>query len=474
MSRRWHPFSRPMVGSFAAALLTLTLTAQAQTPAQTLVQTPAPAPAPAATAPLSYAQAFDAALAHDAQFRAARFEREATQGAVPIARAALLPNASLNFSDARTQGTRDFPNAVGQQVSVAVDYASPQASLQVRAPIFNWESISRYRQALLQSDAADAIFRVRGGDLVERLSLAYLQRLLSAENLRLVQAQIESLQAQQLRAEERLKRGEGTRIEVAEASAQLDTVRVRALDARDQVLVARRALQRITGIDAELVRGLPSNFEAPLLVPQSLDAWLELAYARNATLQAREQQLAVARMGVQRSLAGHYPRLDAVGSVTRSSNESLANLNQKSKLGSVGLQLTIPIFSGFGVDAAVAQSRSEVAKSEAELAAEREGVTLDVQRQFLAATSGRARIAALAQAQASMELSLEGISRGVPAGLRTLAEVLDAQTRVFSARRELAQARMDYLLARTRLQTLAGAPLAEVVADVERQLGPAT
>ena len=474
MSRRWHPFSLPMVGSFAAALLTLTLTAQAQTPEQTLVQTPAPAPAPAATAPLSYAQAFDAALAHDAQFRAARFEREATQGAVPVARAALLPNASLNFSDARTQGTRDFPNAVGQQVSVDVEYASPQASLQVRAPIFNWESISRYRQALLQSDAADAIFRVRGGDLIERLSLAYLQRLLSAENLRLVQAQIESLQAQQERAEQRLKRGEGTRIEVAETSAQLDTMRVRALDAADQVLVARRALQRITGIDTELVRGLPSDFDAPRLVPQSLDAWLELAYARNATIQAREQQLAVARMGVQRSLAGHYPKLDAVGSVTRSSNESLANLNQKSKLGSVGLQLMIPIFSGFGVDAAVAQSRSEVAKSEAELAAEREGVTLDVQRQFLAATSGRARIAALAQAQASMELSLEGITRGVPAGLRTLAEVLDAQTRVFSARREVAQARMDYLLARTRLQTLAGAPLAEVVADVERQLGPAT
>lgn len=449
------------------ALLTTCMFAHAWVQAQT--------PAAAAAAPvLSFAQAFEAALANDAQFRAAGFEREATQSVVPVARAALLPSASLNFSDSKTIGTRDFPNSVGQQVSVPVDYTSPQASLQVRAPIFNWESISRYRQALAQSDAADAVFRVRGVELIERLSQAYLQRLLLAEDQRLAFVQIDTLEAQRERAEQRLKRGEGSRIELADASAQLDTARVRVVDLGNQMQVARRTFQRITGIDAAAVRGLPANFDTPLLVPQSVDDWLELASVRNATVQARVQQVAVTRLGVQRSLAGHYPRLDAVGSVSRSSNESLANLNQKSKLGSVGLQLTIPIFSGFGVEAAVAQSRSEVAKAEADLAVERESVALEVQRQFLAASSGRSRVASLTQVLGATELALEGIRRGVAAGLRSAVEVMEAQARVASARRELGQARMDYLLARMRLQVLSGAPMAEVVADIERLLGPAT
>jgi outer membrane protein, protease secretion system len=450
--------SRGRVAASVMVLLTSMSTAQAQTLSATAT-TP--------TKAFGFAQAFDAALANDPQFRSARFERESTQAAVPIARAALLPSASLSLSDTHTLGTRALPNAANQQITLPLDYRAPQASLQARAPIFNWESISRYRQALVQSDAADTVFKLRGGELMERLSTAYLQRLMGEENLRLVQTQLDALETQRERAEQRLKRGEGTRIEVAEVSAQFDATRVRLLDVRDQIVVARRALLRITGVDAPEVQGLPKDFQPPPLSPQNLDEWLSRALAGNATLTVRQQQVAVARMGIQRSQAGHFPRLDAVATVSRNSNESLSNLNQSSKLTSIGLQLNIPLFNGFGTDASVQQSRSDLARAEAELDNERENVSLEVQKQFLAASNGRARIAALQQATASMELALEGVTRGVAAGLRTIADVAESQTRVFSTRRDLAQARMDYLLARMRLMAQAGASPQEVVQDVE-------
>ena len=435
------------------------------------LQAQAPPPAKASVlAPIGFAQAFDAALANDAPLRAARFERESVKEGVPIARAALLPSVALNVNESLTQGRREFPNSQNQLVAVNVDYLSPQATLQMRAPIFNWESISRYRQSLVQSDAADAVFRVRAADLMDRLTLAYLQRLLADENVALAQSQMSALEGQQLRAEQRLQRGEGTRIEVSETLAQLSVARIRLLEAQDQVTIARRGLARITGLDVGAVRNLPANLRPSALSPQGLDEWLALAAVRNPTVQVRTQQAEVARLAIQRSRAGHYPRLDAVASLSKSSNESLANLNQSSKLASVGLQLSIPLFSGFGIEASVRQSQSDLARAEAELTNDRENTALEVQKQFIVFSNGLAKIEAQERAVVAMEVALDGITRGVPAGLRTLAEVLDAQSKVFSVKRDLAQARFDYFLARMRLQAQSGAPLAEIVFDLDNLL----
>lgn len=448
-----------------ASALVLALPALAQ---QSAAPAPAATPAPAV---MGFAQAFDAAFSNDAQFRAARFERESSQGNVPIARAQLLPNLQLTVSEGQTRGVREFPNAQNQQVSINVDYSTPQASLQMRAPIFNWEAIARYRQALMQSDAADAVFRARGAELVERLGTAYMQGLLTAENLRQLDAQMVAANAQLQRVEQRLARGEGSRIEVADVNAQIAALRVRMSDAQDQQLVARRALARITGVDKAEQRNVPADYVPPPLAPATLDEWLDLARARNAVIQVREKQAEVARLGIERAKAGHYPRLEVVGSISQSSNESISNLGQSNKLASIGIQLSVPLFSGFGVEAGISQARSELSKAEADISNERENVAVEVQRQFLAATAGASRVQTFAGAVAAAELVLEGMTRGQAAGLRTLAEVQEAMARVFGARREWAQARLDYLLARLRLQLVSGAPLGEVVFDIERQLG---
>jgi outer membrane protein TolC len=54
--------------------------------------------------------------------------------------------------------------------------------------------------------------------------------------------------------------------------------------------------------------------------------------------------------------------------------------------------------------------------------------------------------------------------------VRTTVDVLDATRRLFLVRRDLVQARYEVLLARLRLQALAGLPLADVVQDIDRHL----
>lgn len=419
---------------------------------------------------MSFGQAFEAALSNDAQIAAARHEKTSTQLGVPIARAGLLPSVSLNMSESKVRGAREFPNSLGQEVRQDLDYSAPQRSLSLRMPLFNYEAISRYRQALAQSDYAEALFNVRGNDLLDRLGSAYLQCLLTEENVRLSEAQVKAFEAQRDRAQRQMQGGELTRIEVAQAEASLDVARVQLIEARDQLAMSRRNMLRITGVDAPVLNTVSMDFLPTPIAPASLSDWVDLAERRNPGILARQHTVESSRLGIHRSQAGHLPRLDLVASASMSRNESLSTLSQESRLHSIGLQLSVPLYSGGGVQASVKQAVSDRERAEADLLVERQNVTIEVQRHFLAVSNGAAKVQAYRKALASMELTLEGNEKALKAGYRTFTDILDAQSKVGQAQRDLAQARYEYLLSRMRLQLQAGAPLEETVADIDRLL----
>ncbi len=422
------------------------------------------------TMAMSFGQAYEAARGFDSRFQAAGFERQTAQEGVPVARAALRPTISANLSDTQVTGVRIFPNAISQEVRVRADYSAPQASLSMRAPIINWEATSNLRRAELLAMGADSILLLRGLELVDRLGGAYLDLLLAQENLSLAERQVLAFEAQKTRAERRLQRGEGTRTEIAQAQAAFEQARSKVVEAADQVTSTRQALRRVTGQDAPSVNNVAGEFEPPPLAPASAEEWLALALRQNPLIQARQQSVDAAKFAVQGRRAGHYPRLDVVASISQVQNESLSSLNQTSRLTSIGFQLTVPLYNGGGVDAAVRQAAADLARLEEEARTDREGVELDVQRSHRTVFSGPSRIGAQRMALAASELALEGISKALDAGLATPVDVLDAQSRVYAAARDLAQARYDYLQARLRLLAQAGMPAADIVQDIDRLL----
>ena len=80
-------------------------------------------------------------------------------------------------------------------------------------------------------------------------------------------------------------------------------------------------------------------------------------------------------------------------------------------------------------------------------------------------TSGIAQVRALEQALASTQSQLDSTILGRDVGVRTSVDVLNAQQQVFQTRRDLQQARYNYLLNTLRLKAAAGT-LAE--ADLEQ------
>ena len=420
--------------------------------------------------PLTLPQAYDAAVRHDAQYQIATKELEFARQGVPLARAALLPQVSLNASTSKVMGTREFGNSLNQSVQVPLDYESPQASLNLRTPLFNYEALSRLRQAASVADGAEAQLAARHIDLVNRLTAAYLEVLLQHEVLVLAREDLLSLRAQADRARRRYTGGEGTVQEATAAESAAELARNRVVRALDDLVIARRGLQRITGLDAGALRAAPADFAGLALPLPTLQAWIDQALQSSPLLRFRRLSLEAASFGIERQRAGHYPRLDLVAGMARAQSESVATLNQTTQQRSIGVQLAVPIYSGGSVEAGIAQSIAERDRAEQELRAEQENLVLEVERLYRLAVQGAERLAAHMQALDAAGVAVQAALRAQATGLGTDAEYRQALARQALARRELIQARYEFLNQRSQLLVLSGWPSGLVLEDTARAL----
>jgi protease secretion system outer membrane protein len=334
-------------------------------------------------------------------------------------------------------------------------------------PIFNYDAISGYRQAQVQTEVAEENYRSQGSDLIDRLATAYLQVLLSDEGSRLAAVQVKSLESQFTQFAQRQERGEGTRVQVAQSQASLDVARARLLEAQDQADLSRRQLARLTGVPGGTMPPLAEDATPVRVFPDRMGDWLEMAVRQSPSLKARERNIEVARLGVRRQYAGHLPRLDLVSSLSRSESDTTNTIGQTQTLRSVGVQLSIPLFSGGGVDASVKQAEARREQAEEDSRNERESVEVDVQRHFQAIANGAQKIQAYKTAVESTALAWQGARRSLELGLGTVNEIADTQSAHFAARRDLVQARIDQLLSLVRLKIRAGVPFAEVTSELD-------
>ena len=116
----------------------------------------------------------------------------------------------------------------------------------------------------------------------------------------------------------------------------------------------------------------------------------------------------------------------------------------------------MPLFSGGSTQGRVNQTVAQREKARNDLEHARRTITVGTREQFLNVMNGVARVNALEQAVKSNELALYSARKGQEAGLRTSFDVLNAQQLLFSAKRDLAQARYDYVLSRLRLRGMVG------------------
>jgi protease secretion system outer membrane protein len=296
--------------------------------------------------------------------------------------------------------------------------------------------------------------------------------LLAAEKLGFAEAEVTAFSDQRKSAQRRNAAGEGTITEIAETDARLSIAEANRADAMDQMAVAKRALEEITGKPAGDVRILKSNFAPAGIQSTNLEEWLATALEKSPEIIAQRKLLEAARLEVDRTRALHLPRLDFVASYSKTESDTLNTLNQQASIRSAGVQLTIPLFAGLGVMAQIRQAEASRERTVAELDAAASKVQLEVRRWYMSARTGITKANAYDRAVTSGTVTVDGTKRGMAAGVRTNTEVLDAQRLLFSILRDRAQARYEFLTSMLKLKAAAGVLSEKDISEIDAQLEP--
>ncbi len=426
---------------------------------------------------LDLMEAYRLAISGDATFQAARATAAAAREAVPQARAGLLPQISASASRSRNSTEQTSPNLLGEDVSRNYDYFAKNASINLRQPLIRFGNLAHYYQAEAQVAAAEATLENDTQMLALKVAGNYFDTLVAREKLESIRIQKEAYAGQLAAAERALQAGFGTRTDIDDAQARLDMAAAQEIEARLQVRVMEKTLagvvnQRIQAEQLARIDDMRLQLEMPQ--PDNLEAWISRAEENNPELRAIRHSIEVAERELDKGRAAHLPTLDLVASRSKSDSDSNNTIGNQYLTSSVGVQLTIPIYSGGQVNSVIRQAHANLDKARQQHEAGRRQINVVVAREFGAVEQGIARVKALEQALKSSQQALHSTRKGVQAGTRNSIDVLNALQQLAATQFQLAEARAHYSISRLKLKSAAGALAEQDIADVNRWLAPGT
>lgn len=392
----------------------------------------------------------------DAVYASARATWTATQEKLPQARSALLP--SLSLSGSTQYNDREISFRDGISPGNTARFNSNALNLSLSQPLYRRQNTVAVAQGRTQVDQADAVLAQAAQDLITRVAQAYVDVLLARDNVAFAGAQKTAIAEQLQQAKISFQVGTATITDTHEAQARFDLATAQEIAAKSDLEVKQRALELLIGKNTPVLAPLSTRLQLVPPEPAVLDKWVEEARNANPQVRVAEQGLTLAQQEVVRNRGAHYPTLDAFAGVTRNASGvgTLGGPGTDINNRNIGLQLALPIYQGGLVTSRIREAVANEEKARQDLENARRGVELQARQNFVGVTSGIAQVRALEAALTSSQSALDSTRLGREVGVRTQVDVLNAQQQVFSARRDLAQAKYNYIMSTLKLKAAVG------------------
>ena len=427
-------------------------------------------------------EAWQAAQEHDPVYAAARAQWQAGQTKSRQGQALLRPQVAVTGSTAYLTTDR---NTTGAQFSAPGFGASNDATFRTRInggtstswavtaqqPLYDEERRASSRQLGRQAELADAQFRATQQELILRSAQAYFGVVLAEETLATLRAQKDAALRALDVAREKFEAGATPVTDRDEAQARYDEIRTQEILAQNDVTLKRTAFFDLTGKPADALSRI--NGDARYSA-HPLDVWNDRASKRNPLIVMQELGQDIARDEVAKFRALISPALDLFARVTDDRMQGSSGYGPTAHITSntriVGLQLTIPLYTGGMRSAKRDEAMALADKAQLDAQSLRQEVLRQTQAAWLAVNTGVERVAAHEQALKSARSRLNATETGREVGARTTLDFLNAQGDYYQAQRNLLHTRYQLLLDRLRLAATAGELGEDEVRDVNAAL----
>lgn len=257
---------------------------------------------------------------------------------------------------------------------------------------------------------------------------------LGHNNVRLIKEQLRA-------ARERFDVGEVTRTDVAQAEARLAAARSTLAAAQGQLAVSKEAYQRVVGQYPGKLQPLPPIPD----LPRDIEAAFQIAMSDEPNIRAARLDRAAAGSDVRSAIGGLLPQVSLLGQVVKTDTINVDDDSQTSA--SIGVQVTIPFYSGGANYSRVRQAQAIVEGAEANITTLIKDVRQQVGVAWADLNVAKASIRAGNLEIRAAKIAFEGVQEEAKVGARTTLDVLDAEQELLDARGDVVTSRRDEYVA---------------------------
>jgi outer membrane protein len=414
---------------------------------------------------------YNQALAQDPVLASALSANKAAQEIIEQSKSLYRPTINFNVAvnatetDVQYSGSNNPFSKGGRNNFEGYNYG-----VEARQPIFRKQNLVQMDQAMTQVSQADKQYYLSKQDLILRTTEAYFNVLIAQDKISLIESQKTAILGQLDQAKATFEVGTATVTDVNEAQARYDLIAAQEIAAINEHQIAKREVQAITGEVPEKLATFKSQINV-VQISQPMQEWQQIALKNNLNIQIQQDLLKLAEQEVDKAQAGHLPTLDAVASYTKSyANGSANGFGNDLKNATVGLQLQIPLYQGGAITSRAKQAVINKQKAQDDVEIALRQADLETQRAYFNLNSSVAQVKALEQALVSSQSQLDSTKLGYEVGVRTSVDVLNAQQQLYSAKRDLLEARYNYLVNIIRLKAASGLVAEADLQEISQQL----
>lgn len=383
----------------------------------------------------------DYALEHNIQIKKSKISYLSGEEDTELAKAQLFPSLSASV----TQGLVNYPSAnAANNLSYSGNY-----SVSANWKLFDGNSrTNSIKQQKLLNQADRLSIEQSEDDIQISLIQTYMQVMYALEAVRINQNTVEVSEAQRDRAAELLKAGSLSAVDLAQLESQCSTDKYQLVVAQTNLDTYKLQLKQLLELDIneEIDLAVSSLTTDDILFP--LPAKQDIYNTSLAVMPEVKSSLLnkdVAELEIKKARAGYLPSLSVnagIGTGHLSGTDYTFGSQVWNKFNeSIGLTLSIPIFSNRENKTAVNKARLAVTTSQLDLLNTQKGLLQTVEGIYLDATSSQNQYISASERLRSVQQSYDLIQEQFILGMKNTLELLTEKNNLLTAQQEVLQSK---------------------------------
>lgn len=429
--------------------------------------------AEAQTRRLSLNDALLLALEYNRELKVAKLEREKSSQSVREAWGNVYPELTLTGQFAHSFRNTNFfifpagfggpPGAGGGTTAptqiVATGINSINATLQFAQPIYRGAIWAGIRASSVVNDISEEAYINEKAKVITDVKKAYYDVLIAQESARLIEQSIARNELALQDARQLYKQGLAADIDTLRAFIAVENLRPQLIKALNGVETAKIALKVKIGLPANETLELTDSLKLDSTATEmDFSQAYQEALANRPEVRQLKLQVRASEEQVAAEFSNFLPTLDAFVQaqvLTLQTNFNIGSYQWGTNL-AAGLQLTVPIFSGFRNEARLSRAELERQQTQTNLENLQEVIRSEISVSLANVSEAKKRIAVQATTVQSAERSYAITRSRRQQGIGSQLELTDADLSLNQAKVNYLQAVYDYLVAVANLDKALG------------------